>query len=218
MATVVLASAVAANVPETDVVACWLEVAVAVGNPAASRIYGCLAYMLVAFEGVLQLEADREADMKPVRVSHAEVAVASARVGCRKVDSVCRHSLAAVHGLGPLGWSSFGECAAALGVVRFERADATCLVGEVTARAGIVASLHCALEAIPKAFLDEHVESRDDVPFVGASWGVQVPVSLAPLRPYRRLPPHHHHRRLLHAYPRNPEALCVRARRHTISH
>lgn len=107
------------------------------------------------------------------------------------------------------------------GAVRFERTDATCLVGEAMGHAETAACLHCALEATQKEFLVVHVESQDGVPFVGAvdaSWDDLEPVSLGLLLPCPRLPPHPRHRRLLHACPQSPEGPCVRVRRHTVSH
>lgn len=99
-ATVVLVCEVAAGALEIDVVACWLEaVAVLLGRLVASRIYGCLAYTLVASADEVPLAVDMEVGTKLVLVRAVLAGVASALGDCRREDSACRRSWAGVDAL-----------------------------------------------------------------------------------------------------------------------
>lgn len=140
---------VAASAPEIDVVAYWLAAVVQQNIEAASRTFDCPACRPAASAG------DREArkeDMAVAAEHSEEVACPSEPelqlVGCRMVDSVCRRSWADQLEEPDSSW--FCECAAVQGAVRFAKKDETCLEAEATDRAGIEASLHCALVAILK--------------------------------------------------------------------
>lgn len=140
---------VAASVPEIDVVACWLAAAVQQDTEAASTTFDCLACRPAATAG------DREARMEDMVVAggHSEEVVCPSElelqpVDCRMVDSVCKRSWAGRLEAQDSSW--FCEYAAVQGAVHFATKDETCPVAEVRDRAGIGASLHCALAAIPK--------------------------------------------------------------------
>lgn len=140
---------VAASVPEIDAVACWLAAVVQQDIEAASTTFDCLACRPAATAG------DREARMEDMVAAggHSEEEVCPSElelqpVGCRMVDSACRHSWAGRLEERDLSW--FCECAAVQGAVRFATKDGTCLGVEATDRAGIGALLHCASAAILK--------------------------------------------------------------------